>query len=88
MFRENLQQENSNCNNSPAIIFSQNNSDVEVIGDAGESGGVILDIVQFGNLRGAVSEKVGNLFGRECLDRTVWLFDSVHKVGCKGASER
>ena len=32
------------------LFFSQDDSDVEVIRDAGESGGVLLDIVQFGDL--------------------------------------
>ena len=55
-------------------------SDIEVIGDSAESGSVLFDVVHFCDLRCGVSEKVGNLSWRECLDGTVWLPDSVHKV--------
>ena len=65
-----------------AIIFLKVSfrSDIEIIGDSAESGCVLFDVVHLGDLRGGVSEEVGNLSGRECLDGTVRLPDSVHQI--------
>ena len=62
------------------LFFHKQISDVEVIGDSAESGGVLLHIVHFCNLRGGVSEKVGNLSRCECLDRAIWQPDAVHQI--------
>ena len=59
-------------------------SDVEVISDSAESGGVLLDIVHFSYLRGGVSEKIGNLSGSQGFNRAIRLPDSVHQIGGEG----
>ena len=65
-----------------AIIFLKVSfrSDIEIIGDSAESGCVLFDVVHFRDLRGAVSEKIGNLSGCECFDGTVRLSDSVYQI--------
>ena len=62
-------------------FFHKRISDVEVIRNSAESGGVLFDVVHFGDLRRGVSEEIGNLSGCESLDRAVRLSDAVYQIG-------
>ena len=63
------------------LFFHKRISHVEIIRNSAESGCVFLDVIHLSDLRGGVSEKVGNLSGRECFDRAVRLLDAVYQIG-------
>ena len=52
-----------------------------------QAGGILLDIVHLGYLRGAVAQEVGYLAGRECHESSVWLTDTVDQRTSECVSE-
>ena len=62
-------------------------SQLESVGDPVQSGGVLLHIVQFRDLRGGVTQEVHHLPGRQGAEAPGLLPDAVHQAGGKGMPE-
>ncbi len=66
--------------------FGWRSSQVEIVCDSVQPGCVLLDVVHFGDLAGAVAKEVGYLPWSEGFYRSIWLFHTVHQPSGKGVT--